>query len=130
LLLRIGRARGACRGVIPALGFVALVGFLAHRLVVIARLLGEQGLPVGDRDPVIVGMNLAERQETVPVAAVLNEGRLQGGFDPRDLGEVDVSLELRPCSRFVIKFFETCSVQHHHPRLLRVGGIDKHTLDH
>jgi hypothetical protein len=99
----LGAVRGGARRRIVfarrrgRLGVGLLLGLLAG-VVVETRLLGEQGLPIGDRNPVIVGMNLAERQETVAVAAVFDEGRLQGGFDPRDLGEVDVSLELRPCS--------------------------------
>ena len=34
-------------------------------------------LPVGDRNPVIVGMNLAEREEPMAVAAVFDEGCLE-----------------------------------------------------
>jgi hypothetical protein len=36
----------------------------------------EQGLPVGDRDLVVVGMNFGKGQEAVPVAAVIDERRL------------------------------------------------------
>ena len=41
------------------------------------RFLAQQRLPVGDRDLIIVGMNFAESQEAVPIAAVVDECRLQ-----------------------------------------------------
>ena len=56
----------------------------------------EQRLPVGDRDLVVVGMDFAEGEEAVAVAAILDEGGLQGRFDPRDLGEVDIAAQLPP----------------------------------
>ena len=62
-----------------------------------ARFLGlhvDQALPVGDGDLVVVGMDFAEGEEAVAVAAILDEGRLQAGLYPDDLGEVDVALEL------------------------------------
>ena len=36
----------------------------------------DQGLTVGDRDLVIVGMDFAEGEEAVAVAAIFDEGRL------------------------------------------------------
>ena len=36
-----------------------------------------QRLAISDRDAVVVWVDLAERQETVPVAAILDEGRLK-----------------------------------------------------
>jgi hypothetical protein len=50
----------------------------------------DQCLPVGDRDLVVVGMDFAEGEEAVAVAAIFNESGLERGFDPGDLGEVDV----------------------------------------
>ena len=44
--------------------------------------LGHQGLQIGDRDLVIVRVNLAERKETVTVAAKIYERCLKRGFDP------------------------------------------------
>jgi hypothetical protein len=42
-----------------------------------AFLLGDQGLPVGDRDLIVVRMDFAEGEETVAVSAVVDEGGLQ-----------------------------------------------------
>ncbi len=57
-------------------------------------LLLDQSLPVGDRYLVVVGMDLAEGEKAVPVAAVFDEGGLQAGLYPNHLREVDVALEL------------------------------------
>ncbi len=64
------------------------------------------------------------------VAAVVDERRLQRRFDPRNLGEIDVALYLLLGRGFEIELFETMAVEHHHPRLFRVGGIDEHALCH
>ena len=41
-----------------------------------AFFLVDQGLPVGNRDLVVVGMDFAEREEPVTIAAVIDEGGL------------------------------------------------------
>jgi hypothetical protein len=46
----------------------------------------KQRLPVGDRDLIVVRMDFAEREEAVPVAAVIDERRLKRRFDARNLG--------------------------------------------
>ena len=54
----------------------------------------DQALPVGDGDLIVVGMDFAEGEEAVAVAAVFDERGLQAGLYPNHLGEVDVALEL------------------------------------
>src|SRR5690606_34562488 len=54
---------------------------LAVVLGVLALLLLDQRLPVGDGDLVIVGMDFGEGEETVAVAAIFDKGSLQRGFD-------------------------------------------------
>ena len=73
-------------GVALVLRFVAL-GLLG----VVARLLLQQRLPVGEGDLIVVGMDFGEGEEAVAVAAVIDERRLQRRLDPRYLGEIDVS---------------------------------------
>ena len=51
----------------------------------------DQGLPVGNRDLVIVGMDFAERKEAVTVAAVIDESGLQRRLDARHLRQIDVA---------------------------------------
>ena len=46
----------------------------------------DQGFPVLDRDLEIVGVDIVEREETVPVAAEVDERRLERRLDPGDLG--------------------------------------------
>ena len=62
---------------------VFLFGLVSGQL---GLLLGDQRLAVGNGDLIIVGMNFAERQEAVPVAAVFDERRLQGRFNPGHFG--------------------------------------------
>ena len=96
-----------------------------------ARLrLGTASPPVGDRDPVIVGVNLAESEKAVPVAAVFYKGCLQRRLDSRNFCEIDIALYLLFGGGFEIEFFETIAVDDHHPRLFGMGGVDKHALCH
>ncbi len=90
----------------------------------------QQALPVGDRDLVVVRVDLAERQEAVASAAVFHERRLEAGLHADHLGEVDVALELLLGGGLDVEILEPATVQHHHAGFFRVGGIDQHTLGH
>jgi hypothetical protein len=90
----------------------------------------DQRLPVGDRDLVIIGMDFAESKKAMTVAAILDEGGLQRGFDPRDLGEIDVAAKLFALRGFEIKFFDAVAADHHDPGLFRVRGVDQHLVGH
>ena len=68
------------------------------------RRLGIERLPVRDRDLVVVGVDFVEGQEAVAIAAVVDKCRLERGLHAHDLGEIDVSLELLPGSRFEVEF--------------------------
>ncbi len=48
------------------------------------RLERQQPLPVGDRDLVIVRMDFAERQKTVPAATVFHKSRLEARLHADD----------------------------------------------
>ena len=93
-------------------------------------LLGQQGLTVGDRDAVIVGMDFREGQEAVPVSAIFHEGRLERRLDPGHLGKVDVALELLPGRDFEVEIFESVSIDHGDPGFFRVRGVHQHALGH
>ena len=82
----LGRGRPRLLGLRAGVGFGFGLGF---RL----GLLRQQRLPVGDRDLVVVGMDFAEGQEAVAVAAVVDEGRLQRRLDARHLGEIDIAAQ-------------------------------------
>jgi hypothetical protein len=90
----------------------------------------DQRLPVGDRDLVIVGMDFAEGEEAVAVTAIFDESGLERGFDPGDLGEVDISAQLLALRGLEIKLFDAIAADHDDPGLFRVGGIDQHLVGH
>ena len=110
-VIEIGRGRGAAG---------------PHR----GTMLCDQGLPVRDRNLIVVGMDFVEGEEAVPAPAVVYEGRLQRRLDADDLGKVDIALELLLGRGFDVKVFETRPIQHDHTRLFRVRRVDQHTLDH
>ena len=67
-------------------------------------LLLDERLTVGDRDLVVVGMDFVEGEEAVPVAAVLDEGRLQRRLHARHLGEVDIAPQQLAGGGFEVEF--------------------------
>ena len=75
-------------------------------------------------------MDLAEGQEAVAVAAILDERRLQRGLDPGHLGEVDVALDLPLGRALEIEVDEVAVHRARPPGSLRVGRIDQHALGH
>ena len=79
-----------------AIALAALVGVSLVVVLVLGGLgLGaQQRLTVGDGNLVVVGMDFAERQETVAIAAIFDEGGLERRFDARHARQIDVSFEL------------------------------------
>ncbi|MGA7804066.1 MAG: hypothetical protein WCB02_05510 [Bradyrhizobium sp.] len=90
----------------------------------------DQGLTVGDRDLVVVGMDFAEGQEAVAVAAIFDERRLKRWLDPRDLGEVDVAAQLLALGGLEVKFLDAIAADHDNPGLFRMGSVDQHFVWH
>jgi hypothetical protein len=90
----------------------------------------DQRLTVGDRNLIIVGMDFAEGQKAMTVAAVFDEGSLQRRLYARDLGEIDVSTQLFALGGLEIKFFDAIAADHHNPGFFRMGGIDQHFVGH
>jgi hypothetical protein len=90
----------------------------------------DQRLTVGDRDLVVVGVDFAEGEEAMPVAAILDEGGLKRRFYARDLGEVDVAAQLLALGSLEVKLFDAIAADHNDPGLLRVGSVDQHFVGH
>ncbi len=90
----------------------------------------DEGLTVRDRNLVVVGMDFAEGEESVAIAAIFDEGRLQGRLYPRDLGKVDVAAQLLALGGLEIKLFDAIAAHHDDPGLFRVSGIDQHFVWH
>ena len=114
---------------------------LAAALVVAARLFGllafggggltfflDQRLTVGCGDLVVIGMDLGKGQKAMAIAAVIHEGGLQRGFDPRDLGQIDVASKLPLVDGLEIKFLDLGSIDHDNPSFLGMRGVDQHFL--
>jgi hypothetical protein len=90
----------------------------------------DQGLTIRHRNLIVVWMDFAEGKKPVAVAAIFDEGGLQGGLYPRDLGEVDVAAQLLALGGLEIKLFDAVATDHNDPGLFRVGGIDQHFVWH
>src|SRR5271155_2431293 len=56
-----------------------------------AFFLVDQGLPVGDRDLIIVRMDFAECEEAVAIAAVVDKGGLQRRLNARHFRQIDIA---------------------------------------
>ena len=86
-----------CRPLSRAPTTAAPLGFF-FRLAMRALFLFDQRLAIGDGNLIIVGMNFAEGEEAVAIAAVVDKRRLQRGLDPRHLGEIDIASQLSAIS--------------------------------
>ena len=98
-----GFVTGVIAGLIRSLGLARVVRIVAVELfalgfVGVAQELlrdrfffGQQRFAVGHGDAVVVGMDLAEGQEAVAVAAVFHKSRLERRFNARHFGEIDVT---------------------------------------
>ena len=84
----------------------------------------EQRFAVFLGNLVIVGMDLAEGEETVPIAAEVYEGRLQRRFDAGYFSEIDIALDLLVIGRFEIEFLNPVALEHRHPGFFLVARID------
>src|SRR4029078_1050503 len=83
----------------------AMIGFCV-RVSLVAFFLGNQRLPVGDRDLVVVRMNFREGEETVAVAAIVHKRRLQRRLNARDFGEIDVTAKLFAVGALEVEFLD------------------------
>ena len=122
----LGRARTPPAPAGRIVGSVLLVLFAAAARV----LLGNQGLSVGDRDLVVVRMDLGKAEKSVPVSPVLDESRLKRRLDSRHPRKIDVSGNLPLVRGFKVEFLDSASVDHRDAGFLRVGGVDEHFLGH
>ena len=115
---------------------VATISAAAARLVILvgfrvqALLFGDQPFAVGDRDLIVVGMDLRKGQEAVAVAAILDEGCLQRRFYSNHLRQIDVAFERLSTRGLEIEFFESRSVNNDHPCLFGVARINEHAPCH
>ncbi len=110
---------------------LAVLAVTAGLVVMVVRIVGQvahQRFAVGQRDLVVIRVDFVEGQKAVAIAAILDEGGLQAGLYPRNLGEIDAPAKLFAGGAFKIEFFNAAVVGDHHPRLFGVGGVDQHYL--
>ncbi len=68
---------------------IAVVELGGAQPLLLRRVLGlfaQQRFAVGFWDLVVIGVDFAEGQESVAIAAIIDERRLERRFDPGDLG--------------------------------------------
>ena len=102
----VGRSLALFGAVAAMAAAAALAPMIVLVIVVAAALFFKQRLPVRDRNLIIVRMDFGEGQKAVAVAAVIDEGRLQRGFNARDFGEVDIAAKRFAAGGFEIEFFD------------------------
>ena len=95
-----------------------------------ALFLGNQRFAVGDRDLIIVGMDFAECQKSMAIAAVIDEGGLQRRLNARHFRQIDIAPKLLALRGFKVEFFDAIAAQNDHPGLLGMGRVDEHFVRH
>src|SRR4249919_2794054 len=101
----IAMPSGIAMAMAPPAPSSAIVCFRVCGALVVL-LLRNQGLPISDRDLIIVGMNFRERQKAVAIATVVDERRLQGRLNACDFCEVDITAELFAVGAFEVEFLD------------------------
>ena len=75
-------------------------------------------------------MDLTEGEEALAVAAIFHKGRLKRRLDAGYACEIDITFELLPVFRFVVKILNACSAQQHNPRFFALAGVDQQSFGH
>ena len=65
-----------------------------------------------------------ERQEPVPLLAVVDEGGLEAGLDPGDDGLVDIALALFPCGRLDVEIDQFLTFDDGDAQLFLLGRVE------
>src|SRR3546814_17893841 len=89
-------------------------------------LFAQQRFAVFLRDLVIVGVDFAEGQEAVTVAAIFDERRLQRRFDAGNLGQIDIALELLVLGRLEITLLDAVYLGDGEQGLFPVPRVAQH----
>jgi hypothetical protein len=94
----------------------------------LAQQLADAGLVRVDAGLEVVAGDLLQRQEAVALGAIVDEGRLEGGFEPGDAALVDVGLLLFLGRLFDVDVVQGLAVHDGHAQFLCLRGIDQHSL--
>jgi hypothetical protein len=90
----------------------------------------DQRLTVGNRNLIVIGVDFAEGQKAVAIAAILDKGGLERRLYASDFGEIDVAAQLLALGGLEIKFFDAVAADHNDPGLFRVGSVYQHFVGH
>ena len=138
---RFGRARGVAIIVTVIVVMIFDIGDVAFELVEVILgalrrcggmfgLFAKQRLAIFLRNLVIVGVDFAEGQEAVAIAAIFDERRLQRRFDAGYLGQIDIALELLVLGGLEIKLLDAVSLGDRDPGFFPVPRVDQHARGH
>ena len=81
-------------------------------------------------DLIIVRMDFGKSQESMAIAAIIDESRLKRRFDPGYFCEIDIAFELLVLGRFKIKLLNPVSCYDCDPGFFPVTRVDEHTRGH
>src|SRR6202522_2126522 len=95
-----------------------------------AALFIDQRLAVSDRDLIVVGVDFAEGEEAVTVAAVIDESGLQRRLDARHFRHTHVAPKLLTLRGLEVEFLDAIAAQNDYPGLFRMGRVDEHFVGH
>ena len=112
---------------VPAASLAA--GFLLLLPLRLGLLL-EERLAVSNRDLIVIRMNLGEREKSMAIPAIVNEGGLKRRLHACDFSEIDITSQRPLARRLEVKLLDATASQDDHPGLLRMGGVDDHFVCH
>ena len=116
---------GQRRALVAAL----LLFHLHHDFLAFADRLADAGATtLGGVGIKVAAVDFLERQEAVPVAAVVHERRFQPRLDAGDATLVDVGFLLFPRGRFDIEVVEFLAVYEGHAQLFLLSRVDQHAF--
>jgi hypothetical protein len=119
-----GDERGQGRALVAAL----LLVHLHDDFLAFAQEFLHAGLVRVDPGQEVVAGDFLQRQEAVALAAVIDEGGLEGGFEPDDAALVDVGLLLLFRGLLDVDVVQGLTIDDRHAQLFGLRGIDQHTL--
>ncbi len=81
-----------------------------------------------DAGPEVAARDFLERQEAVPLLAVVDETGFEGGFDPGDQALVDIGLALLATRGLDVDVDQFLAIDDPDPQLLGMGRVEQHAL--
>ena len=64
------------------------------------------------------------------IATIIHKSRLQRGFHPRHLGQIDVAFELSFCGCFIIEINQPLAIDNDDAGFFRMRRVNQHTRRH